>query len=142
MAALEAELPAFIHFILYVWQVPGDIECSRYGVVHYHQPELLQMMSTLAPETKLLELIDTKLWPKDAPVWNIWEGKASDLEAELTKQMSGVEHEARKLLLYNSACGQYLGRLMQQHPGRISKRILKGMNIWEIQPPARIRATD
>ena len=49
----------------------------------FHNPELLQMMSVLAPETKLLELIDTKLFPKDAPMWNDWEGRSSELEAEL-----------------------------------------------------------
>jgi len=34
------------------------------GATHFHNPELLQMMSVLAPETKLLELIDSKLFPE------------------------------------------------------------------------------
>lgn len=140
MGVLEAELPGLVHFILKQWQIPADLRCGRYGVTHFHHPELMKMMSVLAPETKLLELIDTKVFPKDAAMWSAWEGKASDLEAELCGPSSSVAHEARKLLLYNSACGQYLGRLSHMHPDRITSRTLKGYTIWEIEPPPRLSA--
>lgn len=140
MALLEGELPALVHFLLREWQIPEAYRCSRYGVTHYHHPDLLEMMSVLAPETKLLELIDARLFPKDASLWSEWEGLASELEAELCGPSSAVAHEARKLLLYNSACGQYLGRLEKMHPDRISHRISTGRNVWQIAPPKRVAA--
>lgn len=138
MALLTAELPAVVHFLLKEWEVPKELRCNRYGVVHYHHPELLQMMSVLAPETKMLELIDTTLFPKDAVSWTVWRGKASELEKELCGPNSSMAHEARKLLLYNTACGQYLGRLENMHPDRIGRRMLDGYTVWEIQPPALV----
>jgi len=59
---LNAELPGFVYFLLNEWQVPNDLRCDRYGVQHFHHPELLDMMNVLAPETKLLDLIDQKLF--------------------------------------------------------------------------------
>jgi hypothetical protein len=141
MQVIDAELPHFIHYILHEWKIPADMKCNRYGVTHYHHPELLQMMSVLAPENKLLELIDSELfgegrqWCMKSDTTPGFEGKASDLEAKLCSASSSVAHEARKLMLYNSACGQYLGRLQRLHPERISSRVLKGYTIWEIKPP-------
>ena len=38
-------------------------------------------------------------------------------------------------MLYNSACGQYLGRLQRLYPERIESRVLKGYTLWTIKPP-------
>ncbi|MGB8168117.1 MAG: hypothetical protein WCF18_11540 [Chthoniobacteraceae bacterium] len=138
MMVLEAELPAFVHFLLHTWQIPEELRCSRFGVTHFHHPELLEMMNVLAPETKLLELIDAKLFPKGALDPDEWEGKASELESELCGTNSSVAHEARKLLLYNSACGQYLGRLATRHSQRISQRTLHGYTLWKIKAPPKL----
>ncbi len=138
MQLLSAELPFFVGYLLKQWHVPAEMRCNRYGVTHYHHPELLQMMSVLAPETKLLELIDTELW-REVAIVEAWEGKASDLEAKLCAPGSKVAHEARKLMLYNSACGQYLGRLERMYPDRVSSRKLKGHTLWQLQPPAEVR---
>jgi hypothetical protein len=140
MHVLECEMPAFLHFLLKEWQIPPELRCNRYGVGHYHHPELLEMMSVLSPETKLLELIDSKLFPRDAALWNAWEGKASELETDLCAPGSSVAHEARKLLIYNTACGQYLSRLARMFPDRIGSRILHGNKLWEIEPPKRVQA--
>ena len=138
---LAAELPCFLHYILHDWSIPKDLRCNRYGVTHFHHPELVQMMSVLAPETKLLELIDTELFGDGrqtclrADGIPGFEGKSSDLEAKLCAASSTVAHEARKLMLYNSACGQYLGRLQRLYPERIESRVLKGYTLWTIKPP-------
>lgn len=134
-AVLHAELPALVHFLLREWQVPRELKCDRFGATHYHQPDLVRMMSALAPETKLLELIDTRLFPPSATSWTTWRGKASELESELFSPNSGVVHEARKLLIYHTACGQYLSRLEDAHQDRISRRVLQGCTLWEIKPP-------
>lgn len=140
MGLLNAELPHFIHFLLNTWQIPCDMQCSRYGVTHYHHPELMQMMSVLSPEAKLLELIDSRLWTGTGKLLGDleqWKGRSSELEALLTEKEAGTAYEARKLLLYNSACGQYLGRLEKQFPDRVQNTgKVKGYWRWVIKPPA------
>lgn len=137
MALLDAELPYFIHFLLNTWQIPADMKCARYGVVHYHHPDLLQMMSVLSPEAKLLELIDARFW-SSGQLGNLeeWKGRAADLEAALTEKESSTTYEARKLLVFSSACGQYLARLAKQFPERVQPAgTVKGYQRWVIKPP-------
>ncbi len=136
MQVLEQELPRLIHFVTKVWQIPEDLKCARYGVTHFHHPELLEMMNVLAPEMKLLELIDLELW-RESEVPSGVEMKAAELEVKLCGPSSKVAHEARKLALYNTAYGQYLGRLERLKPDRISSRLLHGNKLWTIEPPEK-----
>ena len=133
-ALLELELTYFIEYLLNQWAVPGDLRCGRYGVKHYHNAELLQMMSVLAPETKLMELLDSELW-KESKAPSGLRMKASEIESKLCGEGSGCSHEARKLFLYQNACGTYMGRLEKIHPDRIGRTLLHGTTIWEIEPP-------
>jgi energy-coupling factor transporter ATP-binding protein EcfA2 len=142
-SAWQAELPMFINFLL-SWVISDELRDERYGVKHYHHPDLVSSISSLSPESKLLELIDTCLWAIEGsgrgkftygqgsgPI--AWEGKASELEALLTSEGSDMRHEARKLMSYNTACGQYLARLMRKFPERFTKRFVQGAPIWTIQ---------
>ena len=134
-ALLSAELPGFLHFLLNEWQIPRDMGCPRYGVTHYHHAELLQMMSVLSPEAKLMDLIDAGA--ASLFLSGSWKGRASDLEAKLTERDSDTTYEARKLFRFASACGQYLGRLAKQHPERVSHAGIKdGYVRWTIRPRA------
>ena len=60
-AALLAELPAFVQFLL-DYAIPPELVCQRFGVTHYHHPELLEAIDGMSPETKLLAIIDTELF--------------------------------------------------------------------------------
>ena len=142
MQVLDAELPRFLNFVVNEYRIPEAIRCERYGVIHYHHKELMQMMDALSPETRLMDLMDTEIFGvgkgeallEDSTEG--WEGRASDLEAKLQGDHSGVKNEARKLMIYTNACGTYLGRLRATHPKRISSRILDGRTIWTIRPPS------
>jgi hypothetical protein len=80
--ALRAELPHFVDFLT-KWQIPTNLISHRYGITHHHHPEILDALGTLAPETRLLEIIDTELF--DSPAAGGWEGSASQLERLLTR---------------------------------------------------------
>ena len=95
---------------------PGKPISQRYGITHYHQPEILEALGTFAPETKLLEMIDTELFDSLAP--GSWESTAIQLERVLVSDNSKVCREARRLLSFPVACGTYLGRLQKLHPQR------------------------
>ena len=129
--ALMAELPAFVHF-LQGWQIPAELRCPRFGIRHYHHPELLTALDEHAPQTKVLELIDTEIFRLER---RVMEYTSSELERSLTRDSSSVAREAKLLFGYSSACGAYLGRLAKDFPERVTKRILHGKTRWRIQPP-------
>ena len=130
---LSDELPAFI-FWLRSYRVPTSMVNVRYGVSAFHDEEILAALRDLSPETRLLTLIDT-LQP-----WGIdrepWEGPASELEEKLIeKDRLG---RVAKLLYFSSACGTYLGRLVQQCPERFSvHRPYNSSKRYKILPPNR-----
>jgi hypothetical protein len=132
MDALKSELPHFAHF-LFDWQIPADLVSQRYGITHYQHPEILMALGTLAPETRLLELIDSELFGSAAP--GSWEGTASELERKLTADNSRVRREAGKLFSFAAACGTYLGRLQKLYPDRFESAHGRTGNRWSIDPP-------
>lgn len=132
---LLSELPAFVHF-LQGWQIPARLRSQRFGVTHFHHPDLLRALDDLAPEMQLLELIDGELF--GGPLAEAWEGKANELETRLTGGDGGSAYAARRLLGFRSACGTYLGRLAVKCPERVSRRTLEGHSVWTIQPPKAV----
>jgi hypothetical protein len=129
--ALVAELPAFIHF-LQTWEIPVELRCPRFGIRHYHHPELLSALDEHTPETKVLELIDSEIFRFERRTVDL---TSSELERKLTRDESSVAREAKLLFGYSSACGAYLGRLAKDWPERVTKRVLHGKTRWTIQPP-------
>src|SRR5437763_4761724 len=85
---LVSQLPAFINFLLN-WQIPEELRDGRFGIKTWHHPELLAALDALAPETRLLALIDEVIFENDqigdsltvAGMKSAWKGKAEKLEA-------------------------------------------------------------
>jgi hypothetical protein len=77
---LVDELPAFLNFLL-EWEIPSKLTSERFGIRHFHQPEILQAIDKLAPEYRLLRLIEEELFQSDAA--DTWEGSAEQLERRL-----------------------------------------------------------
>jgi hypothetical protein len=131
-AALEAELPMFVHF-LDQWQIPADIACGRFGVEAYHNPNLATQLDELAPELRLFELYDRYLLSEKNPEW---EGSAAELERELCSDDSKCSLQARKLLVGSNTCGNYLARLQRKleckYVDLVSRRTLNGQTIWKL----------
>ena len=131
---LRAELPAFVDFLLN-WDMPVDLESARFGVKHFHHPDLLQAIEELAPERRLLSIIDSGgLF--FGPLAEPWEGRAEELERKLRECNSGsFEREVDRLLSFPNACGSYLGRLVGKYPDRIARRTVNGRTRWTVRPP-------
>jgi hypothetical protein len=135
---LTSELPAYIDYILNTWMIEKDFVSQRYGVMHFQHPEVLLKLGELAPETRLLQLIDAEIFK---PINNVartldWVGGAIDLEKVLTSSLSDVQYQARSLLNWQGACGTYLGRLKKQCSARISHtKPHRGSCIWTIKAP-------
>ena len=127
---LTSELPAFIHYLTQ-WQIPHELADERFGVKHFHHPELLCALESLAPETKLLELIDRELWSGHCRT--SWVGTAGELETLLRKDGSSVRFEVQRLLTWGSACGAYLARLAEKQPNRVAHNRTATARRWTIR---------
>jgi hypothetical protein len=130
--ALVAEIPAFLWDLTH-WEIPRELRCERFGIKHFHDPELLQALHELTPEAKLLALIDAAFneGPLDP---NGFEGTAEKLQGLLlTSPLHS--HEAKRLLDWPSAAGTYLGRLVQKCPDRVNRTRTANERTWRVTPP-------
>lgn len=128
MRTILAELPAFCAF-LESWEIPENLRSQRFGVTHYHHPELLKAIDDLAPETRLWQLIEGEI----LIATDQWTGTAAELEKRLTDSDSGSTYEARKLFTFNTACGVYLGRLAQKRPEQVLKDRTPDSRKWTLR---------
>lgn len=115
------ELPALLHGLLR-WEIPKAIRDERYGVVSYHDPELIAKLQELSEEQKLLDVIDTYIFDKIGP--DHWSGKAVELEKILSEKMR--PGESARLFRYTSHCGGLLAKLAKIEKDRITIEAGKG----------------
>jgi hypothetical protein len=131
-------LPEYVAWLAQ-WRIPAGIRGdTRFGVNAYQHPELVETLTSVAPESRLLELIDDVRWPEkrakgEMPDRNSWEGSASEIERTL--RSSPFAPAVHVLLGYSSACGVYLGRLASRTTPRVLATVTKGRTKWTIQPP-------
>lgn len=128
--AITAELPAFVHHLLN-WEIPEHIRDDRFGVKEFHHPDLLSAIDDLAPETRLLSLIDAVLFADAGPGNRAVELTAEEIESRLVN--SGMAYEARRLLSWSTACGVYLSRLSVKYPKRFEHQRTKSNRVWLIR---------
>lgn len=125
-----SEIPAFCA-LLKTLRVPKNLACPRFGVLAYHNADLLELLHAVAPETRLLNLIDEIInWKKEGEDWR---GTAEELERQL--RSSAFSFAVEKLLYFSSACGTYLGRLAMRYPNRFECRKVKGKTVWIVRQP-------
>jgi hypothetical protein len=131
---LMSELPAFIDAFTRL-EIPDALRCPRFGVVHYHDSRILEILDAQSPEYRLLGFIDVVLFgsgeTNPAPVILT----AAQLSSRLTdRDFSQCCYDARRLLSWSNACGTYLGRLARKRPDRVRKCRAAGERLWEILP--------
>ena len=103
---LSAELPAFIHWLLYQYVIPERLQDGRYGIKHYHHPDIVEAIGEMAPEEELYRMIEAVvLETQHEDILS-----AEKIESMLLRdQVYG--RRAERLLRYPNACARYLGRL-------------------------------
>jgi hypothetical protein len=122
---IAAEMPAFVDYLIQ-WKIPSDIASVRYGVEAYHHEQVMGSIDELAPETKLLNLIDAHL---PFGIDDQWSGGSEMVEKVLRDADRAT---CDRLLTYNTACGVYLARLAKRHPERIQKHKSHHSREWTI----------
>jgi hypothetical protein len=138
---INEELPAFIRYLSSL-RIPkaygGD---PRFGLTHWHHPEILEALGATTPEFRMLELIDLILFKRakdkddgtPLPPAEPWKGTAAELELKLID--SPFRFAVDKLLSWSGACGWYLDKISQTDPHRIEKRRSNGKVSWIVRAP-------
>lgn len=111
MGCIDAELPGFLYALAHEFAIPTELRSERFGVTHFHHPDLLQELNSLAPEAELLNLIDDAIF-RGSP-HHSWTGTAAELEQLLRDKRPYV---TERLLKYRNSCGTWLQRLANQGP--------------------------
>ncbi len=129
MSRFKVELPAFVHFLLSEFQIPEDMRSTRFGVHHYHNPEIADLLKQFEPHLRFKELLDAHFF-KDGkePLSRL---PASEIQRQLENGAYGSQ--ARQLLPHSTACGQYLARLAKEEPSRFEKTRAKGYTFWTLR---------
>ena len=149
MAALAAEAPAFLHYLLNEVTIPEEWRCERFGVLHYHHLDITETRKTMSNEFQFEELLDIEIFKNpecglikfDARGW-IRNITSTELDKILVDDESSVKTRARSLLHWPGACGSYLGRLQKQKPWRFISKRTHLTTVWSIAPPNFAAADD
>lgn len=134
-ARIAAEVPAFLYYLLEEHVIADDLRHTRYGIKEYANPTILEAINGLAPETELLKMIDDVMFKED-------EGNgarilsATELQGALIGEPS-VNHQAKKIFSYPTACGVYLSRLAKSAPTRVVRYPTSNNRSqrWKLNPP-------
>jgi hypothetical protein len=121
---LRGEMPAFLHWLLTVYSIPEELKFDRFGVRHFHHPDLLEMLQEISNEARLMELINQHL---DSP----FDGTAAELETALYTR---APHQTRTLFNFTGAAGAYLAKLARMPNARVRKHRTAEGNRWQIWP--------
>jgi hypothetical protein len=132
VATLSRQIPAFLHYLT-TWDIPEQIRCKRFGVLHFHHPAILEALTEMAPETRLLGLIDLMLDNREAGDGGPFIGSATELKGQLVTN-EHTRHDAQDLLKNSASTGSLLSRLLKAHPKRIKFRRTTGHKTWTVYP--------
>lgn len=129
--ALTKALPGYLAW-LEAWKIPQKLQEQRFGIVAYHNPELVDALNDLSPEFRLLQLIDTGgIWDEFCTMLEV---TAAELQKLLVDKHNHITVE--KHLPFPGSCGSYLGRLADKAKKRVEKMALReGVQYWKIVSP-------
>ena len=130
---LTSELPALAYH-LEKWELPEEMKDRRYGMKSWHHPALVEILTTLSDETRLMDIIDQVLFVEQPNLIKApWEGTSEELESKLVNSSLGFA-ASKVLSKFTGACGTYLGRLKSKSD-RIESVKRKGRTFWRIKWP-------
>ena len=131
-AKIRQEMAGYLHYLLNI-EIPQDLRHPRYGVKAYLNDELLGSLNEIAPEFRLLDLIDNYFADglRKGPI----KKTSTQWENDLRNADFGLRDQVSKLLYASNTCGTYLTRLAEKVPKRVSFTKSNGTKKYIIQPP-------
>jgi len=101
---------------------------SRFGIKAFQHPDLVEILTEMTHENRLMELLDIIVIPENGS----WKGSQEDLELALFGD-SIYKDQVKKLLYYPTALQTYLRRLQKSVPERVRTYKSGGKGRWELQ---------
>jgi len=136
VSELMSQVPALL-YALESFEIPEEFRDSRFGVISYHSPEIVNRLHGVGRHSELMELIDiAELWKEfsAAALDGVWTGTCEHLKATLLGNPA-TRQQASVLLRNPKTTGRLLTKAQAAFPSRISKRRL-GVGVeWTIQEP-------
>lgn len=129
---ITAELPHYVDWLLNDFSIPSALVSQRYGISHFHHPEIVKAVEAFESYIELLTLIDAQIFAGGET--GAWNGTSEELERELTSDGSRVARSAAKLLNYRGACGRLLSQLSGRRPERVKNARTETRREWEVCP--------
>lgn len=147
LTEIHASLPAFVWYLKNDFQLPAELQDTRYGVTTFQHPEIVTTIRSNHPDNPLADQIDAWL-----PQWTtgssatVWEGTATEL-------YSAIESCLGKAFTNSTTRPQHLGHQINRlrtQPGwadRIAVRTVwvgaghnQQQRRWRIALPGQIAA--
>lgn len=128
---MVSELPHLVYYLLEEWNIPADLADGRYGIKYFHHPRIVEALSEISPEARLLELIDLNFQVdgRKEPLVTSAASLQSSLEtSDFTKR------SAATLFHFSAACGTFLGQLASTIPERVLPEKTEKARLWRICP--------
>jgi len=127
---LQAELPHFLHWLLFEFEPTADMN-GRFGSREFHHPELAAEMFTLSPEQVLLDQIDRVL--ADFFALNCeWRGSVVALRTLLVADDSPLSSSEVKKIPAPNWLGKRIKKLAERDPVRFVLKKVNGAPEWRI----------
>lgn len=141
--ALRPELPYFLHWLLYEFELPDGMYSQRFGLKNWMHPEIVDKLEFLSPEVRLWNQIERSVlraenyWNDEPLPRGVWMGSVSDLEAALRDPDGPLSFRERENIPpANPTMGKYLGKLatMRRYEGQIrQERDRKHGRAWVLK---------
>lgn len=117
--AIVGEVPHYVYWLLHEFVLPDNFRSPRYGVKHFHHPEIIAMQKGQSPEGILINLIDSIGADLFTEVKRPWTGTANELKARLLRAPFYAKQDARMAFIKGRNFSDYLERLAAEFPGRV-----------------------
>ena len=125
--AVKKELPAFIHQMLEA-DIPDEYR-GRFGVRHYHHPDVVESLMSISPEYQMAEQIDRALF--GSLLTDKWEGSTHTLYQDVLKSNQLTSREMDKFP-QAAWIGRRLSKLADRFPALYQCTHTKNGNVWTI----------
>lgn len=141
-SAVQAELPAFLYWLVNEFKMPNEVSGGRFVVRHYHHPAIVNQLHEFSPHLRIWDLMirSKKIFHVSNKqgggysVINEWIGPAAELERLLTCDTSHLTLSERHEIPKPNWLGQRLVSITE-HFGEdhCSMKVVKNSKRWTLR---------
>jgi len=155
-AKWRAELPAYLHWLLYEYKMPSEVSGGRFSVRHWQHPQILERLQQFSPHVRIWQLIESahvvfnaydpgdNTRPAGWISRDTWRGTARELRDLLKCDASKLTQDEKRAIPEPSWLGQRLEDV-RSHFGpaicdqtRTTYKGVLGARVWTLRSSAHL----